>query len=180
MLGIASAQVEMRARMRAVVDTVPYGAPLTINLQRKQKLYLPVFLHVDRSVVLFLHGGIAVGLVTAIVVARLVHLGVLAASLMRGPRWSRAFCDVLCRVLRRRALWLDLGGLWLCWRGRYRRRGLVVIVIAERLSALAKGILIAPESCGARREHSQVVEDVLLVVFVGHLGVVVVLVGSDG
>jgi hypothetical protein len=81
---------------------------------------LPIFFHVDRPVVVVVHGRIVVRLVASRVVTGVLHVRVLTSGRVLLPRGRSIFAVVLGGVLRRRAHEIGLGGLWLglyrwCW-----------------------------------------------------------------
>ena len=142
---------------------------------------LPVFFHVDGPIVIIFHGRVVVRLVASSVVAGVFHVRVLTSCGLLLPRLRSIFAVILGHVPRRRAHGLGLGGLWLgldrcCW-GRCCGLGGRLIVIAGNVLA-AVAIRDSIKGRRARQEHSQIVEDILVEVLVGHFGVSELFVGG--
>lgn len=47
---------------------------------KKEKIYLPILLHIDWPIVIILHGIVVIRLITACIVARVVHVCILTTS----------------------------------------------------------------------------------------------------
>jgi hypothetical protein len=129
---------------------------------------LPVLFYVDWPIVVIVHGRIVVRLIAASVITGLIHVRVVVSRALSWPRGRGILTVVLCGILRWRAYGLSWSGLGFDLGGWCRCRGLLgwLIVIADGLLVECRNAR-AKLACAIK--HSQIVENVVLVVLVGHI-----------